>query len=48
MVDTSGPTPVAREMINTESIKAMYKHFDKNRSTEYAFAVKTRKSDRKS
>ena len=43
MVDNNGPTPVAREMINTESIKGMYKHFDKNRSTEYAFAVKTRK-----
>jgi hypothetical protein len=43
MVESNGPTPVAREMINTEAIKGMYKHFNKNRSTEYAFAVKTRK-----
>jgi len=41
MVDNKGPNPVAKEMINTESIKAMYKHFDKNRSLEFAFNSKT-------
>lgn len=43
MVDNKGPNPVAKEMINTESIKAMYKHFDKNRSLEFAFNSKTSK-----
>ena len=44
MVESKGPTPVAKEMINTETIKGMYKHFDKNRSMNYAFNAKTRKS----